>query len=91
VTSSLDSLLMGLWYTSFISQDKPGSNPDGAGAQYKNRSERLAVVNTTRSNNPHRLANYRAKYRKHINIRRENYRNPSLVYLDLFKYKTAKT
>jgi len=60
VASSADSLLVSLWRTSLISQDKAGTDPNGGSTKHKSSSNSLTVVDTTSGDNLDRRARHRA-------------------------------
>ena len=58
--SSLNSILVSFRGTSLVTQDEASSNPHGGSAEHESSSNRLAVEQTTGSNNLHGLASERA-------------------------------
>ena len=58
MASSSYSLLVGLWCTSLISQDEAGTNPHGRSTEHESRSNSLAVIDATSSNDLYRSARH---------------------------------
>jgi hypothetical protein len=57
---SSDGFLVSLWCTSLISQDETSTDPDCTSTEHQGSSNSLSVVDTTGSNDLHRLARPRA-------------------------------